>query len=172
MKFGRRSHTLLALAIFAGVVAWSGCGDDKKTTGPDDGGNNGGTTVSAAQAGTYNVTVTIKDCVTNVVLLTDTAPDTLCEGESIGDVSGSEGCTVTVSGSTYHVVCSESETVDGCTTTTSTDITMTYGNTSFTGTGTIQLTSSPANCAGFPDTCLKIEFTATRTGAVPAGACP
>jgi hypothetical protein len=140
-----------------------GCGDDSKkpsapaTVSP---------TVSAQMAGVWHFTTTIRDCVTNGVISTDEYTDTLCVGESVGDASEENGCSLTREGGSYRSICDTTEPLGtGCNMRVHSNLLLTVTNTTVHGAGTVALSFEPAGCEpGIEGTCEKIDVTGNRIG--------
>ncbi len=170
-----RTWTRGALALLAaGVLTASlltGCGDDKKN--PTTPGTPANPVVTEAMAGVWSFTITLKDCATQTVLSQSTDSYNLCPGESIlsSVPVDSTDCEITQNGDTYHVHCSTVDSSEGCTSTTTINLDLTYTNTTVHAAGEATIADNPSGCSGFPEGTACIDVAGTRIANLPQGAC-
>jgi hypothetical protein len=146
---------------------WAGCGDDDSTGGgepvePVD--IDGALVVPAAWAGTWQITLTFRDCSTDEIRAQEVVTAKVCPGDTLVNPFNDifEHCDGTRTGNHLTASCEHTNSSGACQITVSTDFTMDVSGNSLTGSGTIQTTATP-ECGGlFTTGCERVGISGTR----------
>ncbi len=174
MKRTRWIVSGIVLVVWAGL--WVGCGSD---SGTDNGGNtakpvsfNGALIVPAAWAGTWQVTMTMRDCTTNAIVGVEDVTSQLCPGDTLVNpfVPIFENCTGTRTGNHLEADCSYNKSVGTCQVTVHVTLKIDVDGNTLSGSGKFETTATPGCGAGLlASDCEKVTITGTRTSSSTAG---
>ncbi len=166
--------TCWILALCA-LVLWVGCGGDDSTGGgeaPKPVSVNGALVIPAAWAGTWEITLTLRDCTTDAILSQEVIVSQACPGDTLQNPFSPlfENCTGTRTGNHLEADCSAQTTNGACQLDVDFDFTMDVNGDALTGSGTLQTTMTPG-CENsfFTPGCQKISISGTRTSSSTAG---
>jgi len=157
-------------------VVWAGCGSDDSSenggTPPTPVTINGSIVIPSSWAGTWEITLTFRDCSNNEILSQEVVTAQVCPGDTLVNPFSQvfEACTGTRTGNHMEVSC-ESQTSDGaCQVTTSVDFKIDVNGNQLSGSGTFQTTTTP-ECVGAYVTsgCEKLNIGGTRLSSSTAG---
>lgn len=163
------SRQLVVRWVFVALAAalLGGCGND--STG--DGGDNvkpvtidGSIVVPDAWAGTWEITLTFRDCVTNAIHSEEVIQTQICPGDTLVNPFAPvmESCTGTRTGNHLDVDCSYENTAGACTITLDVKFVMDVSGGTLAGNGTIESTATPGCGNTFTAGCEKLEISGTR----------
>ncbi len=127
----------------------------------------GGPVLPTDYQGIWNYTLTVRDCETMFVFITDTGTDTLCADDAAvpDSTEGSNfSCEGTITGSGYNLVCSGTEAIDDtCSASFDYEITATLNGNNLSYVGIFNTTYDRCG-EEFPASCFRYEYTAVRVG--------
>jgi hypothetical protein len=152
----------IVLALAASALVLQGCGSDSPT-GPGGGTPGSGTKVSA---GVYDITFKVWTCgMMDTTTQVETA--TFCSDFGL-EVPLELDCPITISNNSFTVDCTSTRDDGFCSYTERVQATGTYSGTTWTITGTRNITNeNPSECSG-EAACQSAIVTITRTGDAPA----
>jgi hypothetical protein len=162
--------------IFAlvAVILWAGCGGDDSTSNGEPVKPvtiDGALVVPAAWAGTWEITLTMKDCVTDAILSQEIITSQICPGDTLTNPFAPlfEDCQGTQTGNHLEANCSAQSTNGACQVDIAFDFSMDVNGNQLTGSGTLQTTTTP-DCDGFFTAgCTSVDISGTRTSSSTAG---
>lgn len=163
---------LLGMAL----VLWMSCGDDDSTGGgqnvtPVD--IDGALVVPAAWAGTWEITLTFRDCTTNAIRSQEVITSQICPGDTLVNPFAPifENCQGTRTGNHLEVNCSYDTSDGACQVTVDVDLTLDLNGNALTGSGQIETTATPACDLGtvFVAGCQRVGIAGTRLSSSTAG---
>jgi hypothetical protein len=156
------------------MLAWVGCGGDDSTGGgepikPVD--IDGALVVPAAWAGTWEITLTFRDCTTDDIRYQEQITSQVCPGDTIVNpfVAVFEDCDGTRTGDHLEASCYYEESEGACQITVDVDFAMDVEGNTLTGSGTIQTTATPACGDLFTAGCERVDIDGTRMSTSTAG---
>lgn len=162
---------LIAIAC----AVWAGCGsDDSASNGeaPKPVAVNGAIVIPAAWAGTWQITLTFRDCSSNDILSQEVVTAQVCPGDTLVNPFSSvfEHCQGTRTGNHLQVSCEDQTTNGACQVTATVDFSMDVNGNQLSGSGTVQTTATP-ECLNSLLTagCRKIGIAGTRLSSSTAG---
>jgi hypothetical protein len=165
----------LWIAAMVACAVWAGCGDDSSSDGGDNVQPvtiNGAIVVPASWAGTWQITLTFRNCVTNDILSQEVVTAQVCPGDTLVNPFGPvfEQCTGSRTGNHLEASCESSTSNGACQVTADLDFTMDVNGNQLTGSGTINLTATPG-CAStaLATDCQRIGIAGTRLSSSTAG---
>lgn len=164
------SWILCALVLFL----WMGCGDDDSTGNPEPVNPidiNGAIVIPAAWAGTWEITLTFRDCVTNAIRSQEVVTSQICPGDTLVNPFAPifEDCNGTRTGNHLEASCSYANSSGACQVTLNVDFTMDVNGNALTGSGTIESTATPECGTLFTAGCEKVGIAGTRLSSSTAG---
>ncbi len=161
------------LCLFA-LVVWAGCGDDDstgsgETVEPVD--INGALVVPTAWAGTWEITLTFRDCTTDAIRTQEVMISQICPGDTLVNpfVEIFEDCSGTRTGNHLEAECEYQNSNGACQVTLALDFSMDVNGDALTGSGTIQSTATPECGTFFTAGCEEVDIAGTRLSSSIAG---
>ncbi len=155
------------------LVVWAGCGDDDSTGGepvtPVD--INGALIVPAEWAGTWEITLTFRDCNTNEIRSQEVVTSQVCPGDTLVNpfIPLFNNCDGTRSGNHLEASCSYANSQGECQITFNIDFSMDVSGNSLTGSGTLQSTATPGCGELFTAGCERVGIAGTRLSSSTSG---
>lgn len=155
------------------LVLWAGCGDDSTGGGqpstPID--INGALIIPSGWAGTWEITLTFRDCSTNAIRSQEVVISQVCPGDTLVNPFAPlfEDCSGTRTGNHLEAECQASSSNGACQVTVSLDFTMDVSGDDLSGSGTIQTTATPECGTFFESGCERVGISGTRLSASTAG---
>ena len=156
------------------LLLWAGCGDDDSTnTGdaPDPIDIDGALVIPAEWAGTWEITLTFRDCSTNEIRGQEVLTSLVCPGDTLVNpfVAIFEDCDGSRTGNHLEANCSYQNSEGACQITVGVDFSMDVSGNSLTGSGTITTPATP-ECGGlFTTGCERVGISGTRLSSSTAG---
>lgn len=155
------------LLCMIAVVLWAGCGDDDSTgngDAPDPIDINGALVIPAEWAGTWEITLTFRDCNTNEIRSQERITSLVCAGDTLFNpfVPLFENCTGSRTGNHLEAECTYQNSAGACQVTVGVDFTMDVSGNTLTGSGTIQTTATPECGDFFTAGCERVGIAGTR----------
>lgn len=164
-------HGILGLVA---LILWAGCGSDDSTgsgepVNPID--INGALVVPAAWAGTWEITLTFRDCSTNAIRSQEVVISQVCPGDTLVNPFAPlfEDCSGTRTGNHLEASCEASSSNGACQVTVGLDFTMDVNGNALTGSGTITTTATPECGDFFTSGCERVGIAGTRLSSSTAG---
>ena len=158
------------------LVLWTGCGSDDSTGGgekPTPVDIDGALVVPPAWAGTWEITLTFRDCATNAIRSQEVITSMICPGDTLVNPFAPifENCKGTRTGNHLVVNCSYQKSEGACQTTVGIDLTLDVNGDALTGNGKIETTATPACDLGtlYLAGCQKVGIAGTRLSRSTAG---
>ncbi|HXV14534.1 MAG TPA: hypothetical protein VEC56_10050 [Candidatus Krumholzibacteria bacterium] len=149
------------------VLLWAGCGDDDSTgsgepVNPVD--INGALVIPSAWAGTWEITLTFRDCATDQIRSQEVITSLACPGDTLVNpfVAIFEDCDGTRTGNHLEASCHYQNASGACQITMDLDFTMDVNGNSLSGSGTIQTTATPECGTFFTAGCEEVVISGTR----------
>ncbi len=165
-KFGICLILLLAL--------WAGCGADDSTGSgetPTPVDINGALIVPAAWAGTWEITLTFRDCNTNEIRNQEVVTSLVCPGDTLVNpfIDIFENCDGTRTGNHLEAECTYQNSEGACQISVGVDFSMDVNGNALTGSGTITTTATPECGDLFTTGCERVGISGTRLSSSTAG---
>lgn len=155
------------LLCLIAVALWAGCGgDDSTNTGdaPDPIDINGALVIPAEWAGTWEITLTFRDCNTDAIRSQEVVTSLVCPGDTLVNpfVAIFEDCDGARTGNHLEADCSYQNSEGACQITVGVDFSMDVNGNALTGSGTITTTATPECGDFFTSGCERVGISGTR----------
>ncbi len=161
------------ILLLLAVAVWAGCGDDETGGGepvtPVE--INGALVIPPEWAGTWEVSLTFRDCATDVVYSEEVLTSLICPGDTLVNPFANifENCSGTRTGNHLSAECQYQNSSGACQVTMDLDFSMDISGNSLSGNGTLQTTTTPA-CGTFLSAgCQEILISGTRIDTSTSG---
>jgi hypothetical protein len=165
----------LALGLALASIAIAGCGGDDGGTGSDGDVKsvpiNGNIVVPASWAGSWDITITLRDCTSNAILSVEEITTQICPGDTLMNpfVPVFENCTGTVSTNQLSVDCNFQGGAGPCQVTVGVSMTVNRSGNALSGNGRVDSAATPACGSFFTAGCQLFTIAGTRTSTSTAG---
>lgn len=169
--------TRLLWILCALVLAlWAGCSDDDSSGSgepvtPED--INGALVVPAEWAGTWEITLTFRDCTTNAIKSQEVITSMVCPGDTLVNPFAPifEDCDGTRAGNHLEADCTYQGSEGACQVTLNLSFSMDVSGNSLSGSGQFQSTATPECSDLLVAACENVTIAGTRISSSTAG-CP
>jgi hypothetical protein len=165
---------LLWILCATALAVWAGCGDDDSTGGgepvnPVD--IDGALVVPTAWAGTWEITLTFRDCTTNAIKSQEVITSTLCPGDTLVNPFAPifENCTGTRTGNHLEADCQYQGSSGACQVTLDLSFSMDVNGNALSGSGQFQSTATPECGDLLVAACERVGIAGTRLSSSTAG---
>lgn len=157
-------------------VVWAGCGSDDSSsnggTPPTPVPVNGYVVIPSSWAGTWEITLTFRDCSSNAILSQEVVTSQVCPQDTLVNPFSHvfEACSGERVGNHLEVSCQKQSTDGACQVTTSVDFTIDVSGNQLSGGGTFQTTATPECTSAYVVSgCRKLNISGTRLSSSTAG---
>ncbi len=162
------------IVMTAALVLWMACGD----SGTNDGGQpqkpvdiNGALVIPSAWAGTWEISVTFRDCTSGDIIAVNKITSLACPGDTLYNPLAPifDNCTGTRTGNHIAVDCSYGNSAGACQVTVDLSLAMDVDGSDLSGSGRVETTATPGCGDVLTSSCQDIEVAGTRLDTSTAG---